>query len=79
MERCRDGNRRDDELTAELTMPNYKVLSTGKIQVESKDEIKKRAGGNRSPDLADAFCLTFAMGGSKRKWAPLKYNDIGIV
>ena len=70
---------KDDELTAELTMPNYKVLSTGKIQVESKDEIKKRAGGNRSPDLADAFCLTFAMGGSKRKWAPLKYNDIGIV
>lgn len=70
---------KDDELTAELTMPNYKVLSTGKIQVESKDEIKKRAGGNRSPDLADAFCLTFAMGGSKRKWAPLKYNDMGIV
>ena len=69
----------DEDLIAELTMPNYRILSNGKIQVEGKDEIKKRAGGNSSPDLADAFCLTFAMGGGKRKWAPLKYNDIGIV
>ena len=70
---------RDDDLTAELTMPNYRILSTGKIQVESKDEIKKRAGGNTSPDLADAFCLTFALGGASRKWGPLKYDNRGIV
>lgn len=69
---------RDDELIAELTMPNYKILSSGKIQVESKDEIKKRAGGNTSPDLADAFCLTFAVGGATKKWAPLKYDHSGI-
>jgi hypothetical protein len=55
--------------------------SNGKIQIESKDEIKKR--GLASPDKADAFCLTFAsdavigMMGSKAgsSWAqPLKRN-----
>ena len=30
----------------------------GRLQLESKDEIKKRLG--RSPDKADAFVLTFA-------------------
>ena len=38
--------------------------STGKMVVESKANIKKR--GMRSPDLADAFLLTFAYG-DKRK------------
>ena len=50
----------DDELIAELTGPKYKFTSSGKIQVESKDDMKKR--GIRSPDKADAFCLTFAGG-----------------
>lgn len=49
----------DEDLIGELTLPTFKVLSTGKKQVESKDEIKKRAA---SPDRADAFCLTFAEG-----------------
>jgi hypothetical protein len=49
----------DEDLIGELTLPTFKVLSTGKKQVESKDEIKKRAA---SPDRADAFCLTFAQG-----------------
>lgn len=49
----------DEDLIGELTLPTYKVLSTGKKQVEPKDEIKKRAA---SPDRADAFCLTFAKG-----------------
>jgi hypothetical protein len=52
----------DEELTAELTLPTYKLLSSGKIQIESKDDLKKR--GVTSPDLADAFCLTFATGGA---------------
>ena len=38
----------------------YKILSTGKVQIESKDETKRRA--IRSSDVADAFCLTFAGG-----------------
>ena len=78
---------RDDDLIAELTMPNYRVLSNGKLKVESKDEIKKRAGGNTSPDLADALCLTFARGSyGASKWAnaaswkrPIRYDNRGIV
>lgn len=45
-------------LAKELTQPRYTYQSTGKIKVESKDEMRKR--GLRSPDLADAFMLTFA-------------------
>lgn len=47
----------DDTLMAELSMPKYSFTSTGKIKVESKDDLKKRYP--RSPDVADAFCLTF--------------------
>ena len=48
----------DDALIAELTAPTYTFTSTGKMVVESKADMKKR--GMRSPDLADAFLLTFA-------------------
>lgn len=51
---------KDDGLIAELVGPKYGIASSGKIKVESKDEMKKR--GVRSPDLADAFILTFAGG-----------------
>ena len=47
-----------EELVAELSVPTYAFTSVGKMQVESKDSMKKR--GLRSPDLADAFCLTMA-------------------
>jgi hypothetical protein len=49
---------KDDALIAELTAPTYAFTSTGKMVVESKADMKKR--GMRSPDLADAFLLTFA-------------------
>lgn len=53
----------DEELIGELTGPSYTFLSSGKIKVESKDAMKKRLGAEgSSPDKADAFCLTFAMG-----------------
>lgn len=51
----------DPALTAELSAVQYSYTSSGKIRVETKDEMKKR--GARSPDLADAFCLTFAASG----------------
>jgi len=51
---------KDDALIAELTACKYKITSMGKVQIESKDELKKR--GLPSPDLADAFILTFAGG-----------------
>ena len=51
---------RDQGLIGELTVPKYKIESSGKIKVESKDDMKKR--GVKSPNKADAFCLTFAGG-----------------
>jgi phage terminase large subunit len=46
------------ELVGELTAPTFS-FSGGKFVLEEKDQIKKRLG--RSPDLADALALTFAM------------------
>jgi hypothetical protein len=45
----------DDVLTGDLCAPRYKVVAGGKIQVESKDDIKKRIG--RSTDAADAVIM----------------------
>ena len=50
----------DPALISDLVGPTYKPLSSGKLQIEPKDEMKKR--GLKSPDVADAFCLTFAGG-----------------
>ena len=52
----------DDTLMQELTSIRYKYLSNGKLKIESKDEMKRR--GQRSPDVADAFVLTFAENGA---------------
>jgi len=49
---------KDDVLIGELATVRYSFTSNGKIQIEGKDEIRKR--GLPSPDKADAFCLTFA-------------------
>jgi phage terminase large subunit len=49
-----------NDLVQELTMPRYTAMSSGKIQVESKSDVKKRTLDKKSPDLADAFLLTFA-------------------
>jgi len=48
----------DEKLKAELSTPRYSFTSSGKIKIESKDEMRKRGLG--SPDIADALCLTFA-------------------
>lgn len=45
-------------LASELILPKYEFTSTGKINVEPKSELKKRE--SKSPDVADAFVLTFA-------------------
>ena len=55
---------KDDALIAELTGPTYAFASTGKMVVELKADMKKR--GMRSPDLADAFLLTFACGEERK-------------
>lgn len=66
---------KDDLLRMELVAPRYNFTSSGKLVVESKDSMRKR--GQRSPDLADALCLTFAgnaamVGGRVSAWAPGK-------
>jgi phage terminase large subunit len=75
----------DPQLRHELVAPRYNFTSSGKIIVESKDSMRKR--GMRSPDLADALCLTFAsnaglVGGRSSSWIkgkPLKRKIAGIV
>ena len=67
----------DESLIAELTLPSYRVLSTGKKQVESKEELKKR--GVVSPDLADSFLLTFANGGASKWGRAIKHNTNWVV
>ena len=47
----------DDDLVSELTAPSYAFMSNGKIKVDSKEIMKRK--GFKSPDIADAFCLTF--------------------
>ena len=66
----------DDILIAELSLPKYSFTSSGKIKVESKDEMKKRHP--RSPDVADAFCLTFGDAAEyhgKQSYDPPHYED----
>lgn len=48
----------DEDLFNELISAGKRFDSRGRLQLESKDEIKKRLG--RSPDKADALVLTFA-------------------
>jgi phage terminase large subunit len=46
-----------DEILGELCSIKYAYQGNGKRKVQSKDELKK--DGRRSPNLADALCLTF--------------------
>lgn len=47
----------DDLLIGDLAAPRYRVMSGGKIQVEGKDEIRRRIG--RSTDTGDAVVQAF--------------------
>lgn len=70
----------DEALIGELTGPRYAVESAGRLKVESKDEMKRR--GLRSPDRADALCLTFAGNASARGsawWRPTRALDTTYV
>lgn len=76
---------RDDRLIGELTLPTYSFTSGGKIKAESKDEVKKRTSRGagdlgRSPDLADAFLLTFAGGQIvPKRVTKINYPKMGVV
>jgi len=75
----------DPTLISELTSPRYQFTSSGKMKMESKDEMKRR--GLRSPDVADALVLTmespaissFNLGAASSWQGQLKYPNLGIV
>jgi hypothetical protein len=55
----------DAETIEELVSPTVAYNSQGNAKVEGKDEMRARGVlGGRSPDGADAFCLTFARTGA---------------
>jgi phage terminase large subunit len=58
---CIDLDPDDDETAAELLSIKYKIDSAGRLQIEDKDETKKRLG--RSPDRADAVMMSCYQGG----------------
>jgi len=47
----------DQDLITDLVTPKYQTNPSGKIKIESKEQIKKRIG--RSTDTGDALVLTF--------------------
>lgn len=53
----------DDELTGDLTAPHWREMSGGRIQVESKDDLRKPTRLGRSTDTGDAVVQVF--------WNPL--------
>ena len=54
-------NLTDDLTISQLSSIRYKHSARGLVQIESKDEMRKRGG--KSPDRADALMLAFARGG----------------
>lgn len=67
----------DEALISEITAVRYKYQSTGKLKIESKDEMKKR--GMRSPDVADAFVLTFAHEGATAMGQSSRWSGRGSI
>jgi len=49
----------EQRLRHQLALPGYHINNSGKLVIESKAHIQER--GEKSPDDADSFCLTFTM------------------
>jgi len=49
----------NERLYEELSVPEYEIRN-GKVKIMEKEKMRKELG--RSPDDADALCLTFAKG-----------------
>ena len=63
-------------MISEITSIRYKYQSSGKLKVESKDEMKRR--GQRSPDVADAFVLSFAQEGAMALGHQSRWNSRAV-
>ena len=53
----------DDKMAAQLTAPRYEIDASGRIKIESKDDIRERL--RRSPDNADALLLAYYTPGAQ--------------
>lgn len=78
----------DPDTVEEIVAPLVAYQSNGNAKVESKDEMRARGVlDGKSPDGADAVCLTFAQTGAitagamqgKTKKGPLRRKDMGRV
>lgn len=58
-----------EDLAGELASVRYRIHSDGRLEVESKDMMKRR--GLRSPDLAEALLMTFAPDNTASIWEKL--------
>jgi hypothetical protein len=65
------------DLKTDLCVPTYKFDSSNRIQLESKDDIKKRGG--RSPDLGDALALTFAYPVAAKKIGHFGFKEEAVL
>ena len=54
----------DADTVAQLSTRKYRIASNGKIEIEGKDEMKKR--GLKSPDRGDAAALSVYLGKIKK-------------
>lgn len=61
-----------DDFCSDLLTPEASyVTSSGKLKIESKDDIKKK--GLPSPDIADALSFTFAQPVNEMQYRPIQY------
>ena len=67
---------RDDKLRQDLTSPRATFMSDGRLQVESKAQLRSR--GVASPDSGDALCLTFAPAGMALSLGPMLHAKTPI-
>ena len=65
------------DLKTDLCVPTYKFDSSNRLQLESKDDIKKRGG--RSPDLGDALALTFSYPVAAKKLGHFGFKEEAVL
>ena len=65
------------DLKTDLCVPTYKFDTSNRMQLESKDDIKKRGG--RSPDLGDALALTFSYPVAAKKIGHFGFKEEAVL
>jgi hypothetical protein len=65
------------DLKTDLCVPLYKFDNSNRMQLESKDDIKKRGG--RSPDLGDALALTFSYPVAAKKIGHFGFKEEAVM